>query len=98
MWVRASRGATSRKVFEPTRPVVRAALDLVRAPTGQLKARRKDLIDRVAALKEYLAKNAPANHHLVPGDDGFLEEAGAQADEGAAQSAAAQVAGARSGK
>ena len=86
------------KVFEPTRPVVRAALELVRAPTGQLKARRKDLIDRVAALKEYLAKNAPANHHLVPGDEGFLEEAGAQADEGAAQPAAAQVAGARSGK
>jgi hypothetical protein len=86
----AARGDVE-KVLEQTRPVVRAAMELVRAPTGQLKARRKDLKDRVASLKEFLAKNVPANRHLVPSDDGFLEEADAQA-------AAAQVAGARGAK
>jgi hypothetical protein len=93
----AARGDVE-KVLEQTRPVVVAAFELVRAPTGQIKARRKDLVDRVTGLKEYLAKNAPANHHLVPGDDGFLEEAGAQAVLGAAQPAAAQVAGAHGDK
>ncbi len=79
------------------KPVAKAALELVRAPTGQLKARRADLLARVEALKEYLAKNVPANHHLVPDDDGFLENANAQAQT-QAEPGAANVAGAAGGK
>ena len=79
--------------------MAKAAIDLVRAPTGQIKARRQDLIARVAALKEFLAKNAPASRHLVPGDEGFPEFGGAQqADAPAAEPAAAKVAGARGGR
>jgi hypothetical protein len=86
--------------LDQIRPVVKASLELVRAPTGQLKARRKDLVDRVAALKDFLAKNAPANHHLVPDDDGFLQAGEDKAEPpAAAQPGTAKVAaGARGGK
>jgi hypothetical protein len=83
-----------QKLLDQVSPVARAALDLVRAPAGQLKARRGDLEARVAALKDYLAKSPPANRHLVPDDDGFLDEGGAQA-AAPAEPAAAKVAGAR---
>jgi len=68
-----------QKFADQLKPVAKAALELVRAPTGQLKARRADLSARVDALEAFLAKNVPANHHLVPDDDGFLQGAGAQA-------------------
>jgi hypothetical protein len=86
-----------QKIADQIKPVAKAALELVRAPTGQLKARRTDLVARVDVLKEFLAKNVPANRHLVPDDDGFLEDAGAQAGA-PAEPGAAKVAGAPSGK
>ncbi len=86
-----------QKIADQIKPVAKAALELVRAPTGQLKARRTDLVARVEALKEYLAKNVPANRHLVPDDDGFLEDAGTQAGA-PAEHGAAKVAGAPGGK
>ncbi len=77
------------KIADQIKPVAKAALELIRAPTGQRKARRSDLQARVDALKEFLAKNVPANRHLVPDDEGFLEDTGAQAaapaDPGAAK-------------
>ncbi len=86
-----------QKIADQIKPVAKAALELVRAPTGQLQARRADLVARVEALKEFLAKNVPANRHLVPDDDGFLEDAGAQAGA-PAELGAAKVAGAPGGK
>jgi hypothetical protein len=86
-----------QKVLDQVRPVAAAALELLRAPGGQRKARRGDLDARVTALKEYLAKNAPANRHLVPNDEGFLETAGASAESPPAADRA-KVAGAGSGR
>jgi len=86
-----------QKIADQIRPVAKAAIELVRAPTGQLKARRADLLARVEVLKDYLAKNVPANRHLVPDDDGFLEDAGTQAGE-PAEHGAAKVAGAPGAK
>jgi hypothetical protein len=92
----AARGEVQH-VLNQIRPVAAASLDLVRAPAGQRKQRRQDLVTRVAALKDYLAKNAPANRHLVPDDEGYLEPEGAQA--GAPEEPdAAKVAGARGGR
>ena len=88
-------------ILEQIRPVVLAALELVRAPTGQLKARRKDLVDRVGALRDFLAKNVPSSRHLGPDDDGFLQAGeGSQAEPPAAAPprAAKVAAGARGGK
>ena len=86
-----------QKVADQIKPVAKAALELIRAPKGQLKARRADLAARVDALKDFLAKNVPANRHLVPDDDGFLEDAGSQAGA-PAEPGAAKVAGAPGGK
>jgi hypothetical protein len=86
-----------QKVSDQIKPVAKAALDLIRAPAGQRKARRVDLETRVAALKEFLAKNAPSNRHLVPDDEGFLEAAGEQAGA-PAEPGEAKVAGAPGGK
>lgn len=85
-----------QKILEQIKPVAKAALELVRAPNGQLKARRADLQAHVEALKEYISKNAPANHHLVPEDDGYLENATPQA--AAAEPGTAKVARAPGGK
>ena len=78
--------------------MAKAAVELIRAPTGQLKARRQDLIARVAALKEFLAKNVPANRHLVPMTTDFWRRRGPAGGRAAAEPAAAKVAGARGGK
>jgi hypothetical protein len=86
-----------QKVLDQIKPVASAALDLVRAPGGQRKARRVDLGARVTALKEFLAKNSPANRHLVPDDQGFLEAAGAQGEPPAGADRA-KVAGADGGR
>ena len=86
-----------QKVADQIKPVAKAALELIRAPKGQLKARRADLAARVDALKDFLARNVPANRHLVPDDDGFLEDAGAQAGT-PADPGAAKMAGAPGGK
>ena len=99
---RAAPAARSeiQKVADQIKPLSKAAVELIRAPTGQLKARRADLVARVSSLREFLAKNVPGNHHLVPDDDGFLEVAGAQAGVPAEPGAAkvAKVAGAAGGK
>jgi hypothetical protein len=92
----AARGEV-QKVLDQIKPVAAASLDLVRAPAGQRKARREDLVQRVGALKDYLAKNGPADHHLVPDDEGYLESEGTQAGE-PAEPGAAKVAGARGGR
>ena len=86
-----------QKVADQIKPVAKAALELIRAPKGQLKARRADLAARVEALKDFLAKNVPANRHLVPDDDGFLEDADFQAGA-PAEPGATKVAGAPGGK
>ncbi len=86
-----------QKIADQIKPVAKAALELIRAPSGQLKARRADLVARVESLREFLAKNVPANHHLVPDDNGFLENADAQAGAPVAPGAA-KVAGAAGGK
>jgi hypothetical protein len=94
----ATRGEI-QKILDATRPMAKAAIELVRAPTGQIKTRRAELIAQVAGLKEFLAKNSPANRHLVPGDDGFPDSGGdQQADAPVALPAADKVAGARGGK
>jgi hypothetical protein len=86
-----------QKVLDQIKPVAKAALELIRAPSGQRKARRVDLEARVAALKEFLARNVPANRHLVPDDEGFLEDMGAQAGA-PAEPGGAKMAGAPGGK
>jgi hypothetical protein len=67
-------GSASQAAVKPiadlSSTVARAAVELIRAPNGQIKNRQKDLGDRVAALKTYLDKNAPKDFHLVPGADG----------------------------
>jgi hypothetical protein len=95
----AADRANIQKLLDATRPMARAAVELVRAPTGQLKARRADLIAQVATLKEFLAKNGPANRHLVPGDDGYPDSGGdQQAAAPDSEPAADKVVGARGGK
>ena len=85
-----------QKVADQFKPVAKAALELIRAPSGQRKARRTDLEARVTALKEFLAKSVPANRHLVPDDEGFLE---ARAPGWCpAEPGAAKMAGAPGGK
>jgi hypothetical protein len=69
-----------QKVLDAIKPMARASLELIRSPNGLLKARHQDLATRVAALKDFLAKNAPASKHLVPGDEGYTVGGGEQAD------------------
>src|SRR5262249_2697340 len=88
-----------QKFLDAIKPMARAAVELVRAPTGQLKSRRAELIAQVATLKEFLAKNALANRHLIPGDDGYPDSGGdQQAAAPGAEPPADKVAGARGGK
>ncbi|MGC8641824.1 MAG: hypothetical protein ACP5XB_18310 [Isosphaeraceae bacterium] len=82
-------------ILDQIKPVSLASLELVRSPTGQLKARRQDLVTRVAVLKEFLSKNAPSDHHLIPDDQGYLQAGGQAA---AAPEAGNVVAGASGGK
>ena len=83
-----------QKTLGQIEPVSRASMELIRSPTGQLKARRQDLVTRVAVLKEFLSKNAPADRHLVPDDQGFLEAG----EQSASPAAASVAAGAHGGK
>lgn len=55
------------KVADLTSKVARASVELVRAPGGQVSIRKRELGDRVSALKSFLDKNAPKDFHLVPG-------------------------------
>lgn len=69
--VGAAKGAV-QKVLDQIKPMAQAAFELVRAPSGQLAARRRDLAARTAALREFLAASEPADHHLVPGGPEYL--------------------------
>lgn len=46
--------------------VSKAAVELVRSPPGLIDARKKDLGDRISALKTALDKTAPKDFHLIP--------------------------------
>ena len=92
---RVRRGPTLRKCSTRSSPWPGRRWICSGPRPGQLKARRQDLTARVAALKEFLAKNAPTNNHLVPQDDGFPVRRGEPAGSARAEPAAAKVAGAR---
>jgi hypothetical protein len=55
-----------QSVFDLVKPIAKAAVDLNGAGTRQARERQKDLLARVAVLKDFLEKNAPADRHLVP--------------------------------
>ncbi|APW60301.1 hypothetical protein [Paludisphaera borealis] len=59
--------ADVQKYIDAIRPVTKAAIDLVGGPAGQAKARNDELTARVAALKDFLAKNPPASAELFQG-------------------------------
>jgi hypothetical protein len=94
----ASARSQIQKILDQIEPVSRASLDLVRSPASQVKARRQDLVERVAVLKEFLSKNEPANLHLVPGDLGFLKADKNQPVLPSAPAAAKVAAGVLGGK
>ena len=90
-----------QQILEPIKPVVQAALELVRAPTGQIKARRKDLVDRVAALGISWPRTSPAAATWFPmtTDSSEAGRAARRTPPAAAPPGAAKVAaGARGGK
>lgn len=60
-----------KQVSELQSAVAKAAVELIRAPTGLRKGLKKDLGDRISALKTFLAKNPPKDFHLVPGGPEF---------------------------
>ena len=55
-----------QKVFDLVKPVVQATIELLSAGQRQVQDRQKELVAHVAALKDFLDKNAPADRHLVP--------------------------------
>ena len=91
----AARGEI-QKILDQIEPVSKASLELVRSPTGQLKARRQDLVTRVAVLKEFLSKNVAGQPSPGPGRPGLPP--GGQTSRGGGPDAAKVVAGARGGK
>ncbi len=78
--VRAATGeasAYSQKVFDLVKPVAKASIDLISSGSRQINDRKKDLQERVDALRDFLEKNAPPDRHLVQGGDDFpLAQAG----------------------
>jgi hypothetical protein len=56
-----------QKVFDLTKAVVKSSVDLLASGQRQIKDRQKELTARVAALKDFLAKNPPPDRHLVRG-------------------------------
>jgi hypothetical protein len=85
--------------------VAKAAVEMIRAPGGQAKARggadklkeQTVLNQRVAALKAFLDKNPPKEFTLVPGGPEFRLQASEMAAEAPAERAAGVV-GARGGR
>jgi hypothetical protein len=55
-----------KKVFDLVKPIAQVTIELPSAGQRQIKNRQKELVDHVAALKEFLEKNAPSDRHLVP--------------------------------
>jgi hypothetical protein len=58
--------AYAQKVFDLVKASDKAALELIYAGSRQIDDRKKDLETQVAALRDFLDKNAPADRHLVP--------------------------------
>jgi hypothetical protein len=72
--VHAASGSSAKyiqNVFELVKPVIQAANELRLAGQRQEKDRQKGLLAKVAALKDFLDANSPADHHLVPGEAEF---------------------------
>jgi hypothetical protein len=64
--VAGESAAYVQSIFDLVKPVAKAAVDLNAAGSRQAKERQKDLLARVAVLKDFLNKNAPGDRHLVP--------------------------------
>ena len=64
--VAGDASAYVQSILDLIKPVAKAAVDLNAAGTRQAKDRQKELVAHVAALKDFLDKNAPADRHLVP--------------------------------
>jgi hypothetical protein len=63
--------AYSQKVFELVKSVAKASVDLITTGARQTNDRKNDLQARVDALRDFLAKNAPPDRHLVQGGEDF---------------------------
>jgi hypothetical protein len=81
-----------KQVSGLVKPVAKSSIELIRAPKGQVPRYQKELGDRVAALRDFLDKNRPANRWLVPGGPEFPPPKPATAVAGAP--GGARVAGA----
>jgi hypothetical protein len=60
-----------KQLHELMKPVAKASVDLLRSSKGQVKNKKKELSERVASLRLFLEKNAPAENRLVPGGPQF---------------------------
>jgi hypothetical protein len=58
--------AYTQKIFDLVKPIAQATIDVLSAGQRQIKDRQKELLANVAALKDFLDKNPPADRHLVP--------------------------------
>jgi hypothetical protein len=56
----------TQKIFDLVKPVAQGTIDLLSSGQRQIKDKQKELIAHVAALKDFLDKNPPADRHLVP--------------------------------
>jgi len=64
--VGGSSPAYAEKVFALVKAVAKASVDLIYSGSRQYDDRKKELAAQVGALRDFLAKNAPADRHLVP--------------------------------
>ena len=78
--VRAATGEAatySQQVFDLVKPIAKASVDLITSGSRQINDRKKDLQERVDALRDFLEKKAPPDRHLVQGGEDFpLAQAG----------------------
>jgi len=58
--------AYTENVFALVKAVAKASVDLIYSGARQYDDRKKYLAAQVAALRDFLGKNAPADRHLVP--------------------------------
>ncbi len=73
--------ADIQKYDDAIRPVVKAAIDLVGGPVGQVKANLEALKARIAVLKAFLDKNPPPTRELFQGGPQLPEPAAPVAAE-----------------
>ena len=60
-----------KQVADLESSIARAAVELIRVPTGMRPDKLKDLSNRIASLKALLDKNKPKDYHLVPSGPEF---------------------------